>query len=501
MPLQEFSKIVILRDTPESRFLFGPPINENSIVTANINARDSINPFYTRLSLIGATYMIQGWRDQYPNFNIAINPDVPGATYDPFDTVVRNNFRSSILQTMTNVEESSSNGYNKPPQSAGTAIIFEDKLYVGSTSKKTYTAISTGANVTVTGTGFAGIAVGSKIKLSLVTETNLSTTTTYYAYDIVGSTSLKLASSLAFATAGTPITSATGSFSGSAELTVAASGATYTQYTGFTTPATNLGVGDFIFWGDDPNSLKIGGKITKVYVSGTDAEYALGARYQFAKTTEEAFPIVSSDIVPQEIYYYRSTWNGKGIKNNEQKDPSETGGGFYVLIGTEGTKTNRIFPYLGFDQAQRKAVALPDVPNSPEERVIGNDLYAFTDLIRIRRISKKFIADQTWNDVIELQEEIIPCTIHRTNNFYFDYNDNGSNTTDWQNGKLVSVHGGPANTGGFASWCAYYVNPYGGKDFKLDKNTTYVLEVNERLPSVNFTSGNAVFNFAVSGSI
>jgi hypothetical protein len=406
MPLQEFSKIVILRDTPESRFLFGPPINENSIKTANIFERNSTNPFYTRLSLVGANYMIQGWRNLYPDFDIAINPDVSGATYSEFETTLRNNFRSSILQTMTNEEESPINGYNKLPKSAGTAIIVGNKLYVG------------------------------------------------------GSTA----------------------------------GWTYDTETTFNIPTPALGVGDFIFWGDDPNSLKIGGKIKTVYTSGTN--FNAGARYEFEQATKEATGTVGD---PVNIYYYRKGWNGKGIKNLEQKDPNEIGGGFYVLIKLEGPRNNRSFPYLGFDEAQRGAVAGAGVPNSPEHRIIGNDLYAFTDLIRIRRISNKWKSDETEDDTIG--EDIIPCTIHRTNNFYFDYN-NGLDTPDWVNGKLVSVHRGIANYGGFpTSWCAYYVNPYGGSDFRLDKNTTYVLEVNERLPAANVGDGQFLFNFAVSSAI
>jgi hypothetical protein len=499
MALQEFSKIVILKDTQATREAFGPPIKESEILTSGLGAADNTNAFYTRL--VGTNVNFQrGWREPYPYIDAALDPGTPPTTGPGSDgsgtNIWVNAVRSNFLQAMTNVEENISNGYNKLPKSSGTAIIFGDELFIGSTSKKTYTGITTGSTeVTVTGTGFTGIAVGSKIRLSSVIGiTGLSTATTYYAY-AVGSTTLKLASSLANANAGTAITSATGSFSGSAELTVAGSGFTYTQYTDFATPSPNLAVGDFIFWGNDPNDLNIGGKIKTVYTSG--AEFDAGARYEFEKTTALATPTDGGIPLAQNIYYYRSSWNGKGIKNLEQNDPTvDIGGGFYVLIKLGGDNNAIIMPYLGFDAARGQNTT--SVPDSSDARVISNNLYAFTDLIRIRRISNQYVADESDTGPTE---EIIPCTIHRTSNFYYvTPSGPGIDTIDWVGGTLRSVHGG-TNDGGFARWAAYYVNPYGGSAGKLAKNTNYVLEVNERLPAVALGSGAAIYGFALNGSI
>jgi hypothetical protein len=129
MPLQEFSKIVILKDTPETRFVFGPPIKESDVATANIGAYDPSNVFYTRLVGTGIN-MINGWRQDYPDFDIPLTTAVDPAagTVNGFASrAIRNNF----LQAMTDEEEGLTYGYNRPPKSAGTAIIFGDKLYVG----------------------------------------------------------------------------------------------------------------------------------------------------------------------------------------------------------------------------------------------------------------------------------------------------------------------------------------------------------------------------------
>lgn len=491
--LQEFSKIVILKDTQATREAFGFPIVENDIKTANIFALDNTNPFYSRL-VNSPNSTIQGWREYYPNIDASLGtgPDTDDNVLGIASKAIRGNF----LQVMTTVEENITNGYNKSPQSAGTAIIIGDKLYIGSTSKKTYTAISTGATeVTVTGTGFTGIAVGSKIILSAIGTTNLSTSTTYYAY-AVNPTTLKLASSLAFANSATAITTATGSFSGSADLTVAASGSTYTQYTDFTVPSP-LAEGDYIFWGDDPNDLKIGGKIKTVLTSGSD--YNAGARYEFYKPTEKATPTDGGLPVPQNIYYYRKGWNGKDVKNVPQNSSSDKGGGFYVLIKAAGTTTNVVYPYLGTDAALTANPAL-DTQNNPIDRIVeGGTLYAFTDLIRIRRISNEYAADET--DSSFSAGQIIPCSIHRTSNFYYEGPTvNNPNTVDWQNNKLVSLYRGTA-PGFYSLWTAYYINPYGGDAGTLAKNTTYVIEINERLPAANFSDGVNLYNFAKSGAI
>ena len=409
--LQEFSKIVILKDTPEARAAFGLPLNENSIKSANLSARDNSNPFYVRL--LGGTgdVGIDGWRQDYLNIDTALSatPDPPFTNPLTVEYVTSRGVRSSFLQSMTNVEENNTNGYNKPPQSAGTAIIYQNKLYVGGGSPTAWI---------------------------------------------------------------------------------------YNEDTTFSIPNPALGVGDYIFWGTDPNDLQIGGKIKTVYTSGT--LYDEGARYEFEKATAVSTGSTSTVGFPVNIYYYRKGWNGKDIKNIEQIDPrNDTGGGFYVLIKLEGTTTNRIFPYLGYDAASIGNTS-DNTPDGSNPRIIKYDsanpgkLYAFTDLIRIRRISNQYAADQSDTGV---SEQIIPCSIHRTNNFYYNP------ATDIQGGQLVQLHGGSLVSGGFASWCAYYVNPYGGDTNRLDKNTTYVLEVNERLPAANFTDGQGLFTFAVSSAV
>lgn len=408
--LQEFSKIVILKDTPEARAAFGSPINENLIKSANLSARDNTNPFYVRL--LGGTpdVGIDGWREGYIDIDTALSatPDPPLTNPLTVEYVTSRGVRSSFLQSMTNVEENNTNGYNKPPQSAGTAIIVGNKLYFG------------------------------------------GPTPTSWTYDTLT-----------------------------------------TFQSNLPTPA--LGVGDYIFFGIDPNNLQIGGKIKNLITSGSD--YDAGARYEFEKATAVS---TGTPGDPVNIYYYRKGWNGKDIKNIEQIDPrTDTGGGFYVLIKLEGTSTNRIFPYLGYDAASIGNTT-DNTPDGVNPRIVKYDsanpgkLYAFTDLIRIRRISNQYAADQSDTG---FSQQIIPCSIHRTNNFYYNP------PTDIQSGQLVQLHGGSLVTGNFASWCAYYVNPYGGDTNRLDKNTTYVLEVNERLPAANFTDGQGLFTLAVSSAV
>jgi hypothetical protein len=53
-------------------------------------------------------------------------------------------------------------------------------------------------------------------------------------------------------------------------------------------------------------------------------------------------------------------------------------------------------------------------------------------------------------------------------------------------------------------WISYYVNPYGNTNSKLEKNTTYIIEISERLPSlyhVHTVKDTAFFNYANSGTI
>lgn len=469
--LVEFSRILIFKDTPEVRNVFGEPYPAPNIV-----------------SQIGPKF--------YGSF--------------PSDTLLTDAASQPLLSRnllhAMGVEETNNN-YNLAPVSSGTAIISNNKLYIGGTSQKAYTSITTtGDVVIVTGTGFTGITVGSQITLSAITGTNLSTSTTYYAYDIA-STTLKLASSLANATNGDPIDTGTGSFTGNATLTVAKSTHDYTQYTTYASPGTSLVKGDYIFWGDDPNNLKIGGKILNVYTSGT--EFDNGALYEFEQVTGEPFPTSSGDIIPQEIYYYRKTWNGKGIS-------TDISNGFYVLIGVELDSAGKrsYFPWLD--------------PNGPvsgassEQRIIDvstTQKYAYTDLIRVKRISKKYKSDLTGfqNEPGGVTEEIIPCTITRTNSFFWEPAVNQSQTgvtttTGPQSMGVGSVTTTPVMTltsfftalNQMPPWIAYYVNPYGDGASKLDKNTTYAIEISERLPSlyhVHTIKDTAFFNYANNGTI
>ena len=500
--LREFSNILIFKDTPETRDAFGPPIDENARLTAVPGTTDQRSPYY--MKLIDKSFSGNGWRIGYPYIEAALNPGNPPLTGPGSDGSGKNLWlnavRNNILQSI-GADVSTALGYNNAPSTAGTGIIVDDIFYVGSTSKKTYTAISTtGSQVTVTGTGFTGIAVGSKIKLSSVTgidgSPGLSTSTTYYAY-AVNPTTLKLAFSLANAISATPITSATGAFSGSAELTVAASGATYTQYTDFATPSPALGEGDFLFWGDDASSLNIGGKIEEVYTSGAD--YDMGKRYRFAKNTKDSFPEDGGNIIPQNIYYYRKNWNGKDVKNNIQANATETGGGFYVLIKIELDNAGfpLCYPFFGLS-----GLGVPNDPyyNVPMHKIIDSstpERYCFTEHVRIRKISNTFNNQETVDEL--LSSELIPCTMHRTSNFFY------LNENVQSDGRIKLFEGTPTPYPAICpQWCAYYVNPYGGSEKKLDKNSTYVLEINERLPGIpsgDIQTGSVFFGFAYDGGI
>jgi len=465
--LVEFSRILIFKDTPEIRSIFGQPNGASIVSTTGPKFYGSF-PSDTLLTDAGSQPLLQ----------------------------------RNLLHAM-GVEETTNN-YNLAPASSGTAVINGNKLYIGGTVQVPYTAIATGSNVTVTGTGFGSIATGSKIRLSAIGTTNLSTATTYYAYDVT-STTLKLASSFANANNATAITTATGSFSGNGTATVADSDYTYTQYTSYTSPSPQLEVGDYIFWGDDPNNLKIGGKIKTVYTSGS--EYNAGALYEFEQNTAEAFPVVSSEIVPQEIYYYRKDWNGKGFA-------TDISNGFYILIGVELDSTGKrsYFPWLDPNGSITGA--------SSDERIIDvstPEKYAYTDLLRVKRVSKKYKSDLTGfqNEPGGITEEIIPCTIQRTNSFWWDSTNQtqtGSTTTNTQSLGVGSITTTPIMTltsfftqlNQMPPWISYYVNPYGNTNSKLEKNTTYIIEISERLPSlyhVHTVKDTAFFNYANSGTI
>jgi hypothetical protein len=395
--LQEFSKIVIVRDTPDVRSILGNPIEGAYYNNTNIGANTD-NPFYKKLFEGGGGF---GWRSGYPNIdNVIASSSTTGNLSDGSDSgfAWKQFIRPNILNPI-DTDQNDSTGYEQTPISSGTAIIVNDKLYVG---------------------------------------------------DV---------------------------------------GGLYDEETTFAIPSPALEVGDYIFWGDDPNGLKIGGKIKTIYTSGDD--YDDGARYQFEKPTKVAFPLHTTgtyedDPIPQDIYYFRNDWVNKNIKNSFND-------GFYVLIKMEQDVSGNfsIFPYLN--------CAGPPDPNNSSENCITNTSTpfktAYTDLIRIRRISNTFKSDETDTGP---QEQIIPCSIHRTNGFYFDE----KNDVD-SNGNLKGLFNQNINfsVNITPQWCVYYINPYGNSSSKLDKNSTYIIEVNERLPAVIFGDIPQMWDFVKSGAI
>lgn len=428
--LKEFTKILIFKNTEETRSLFGDP----SIPTPEIVSRG------------------KEFKDTYPPENILTNS---GWNTDTGNSAI---LKRNLLHAI-GVEESNIDGFNNSPESSGTAIISGDKLYI--------------------------------------TGTQYTITTTY------------------------------------AE------------------PSTPLAVGDYIFWGEDPNNLGLGGKIKKVY-TGSDPEFLTGALYQFEKnivvpfdestltaniqgatsdgTTIEYFtgslsipfaagtqvtitgltppgynitgtidssapgsftilntldeveatgPGIATTTgtfpIPQDIYYYRNSWNGKGLK-------TDINDGFYILIGVErdSTNTRSVYPCLD-----------PTSNGTSDDKIVNkNTGFAFNDLLRVKRISNRFKSDETTQD----EEELIPCSIKRTNTFYYN---RSANSSQLPNSFFTNNQQAPY-------WIAYFVNPYAEAPTKLDKNTTYVIEISERLPSVTSipTANNTqLYTWATTGFI
>ena len=355
--LREFSKILIFKNTEETRFYFGTPGRTPSEVgNFGVPGFKQFNGSYPPADILT---------------NAAWNADTGQAA------VLSRNLLHAI-----GVEESTSATFNRAPQSLGTSIIIGDKLYVGGGSPSAWT---------------------------------------------------------------------------------------YNEETSFVSASPALAVGDYIFWGEDPNNLKLGGKIKTIYTSGAD--YNNGARYQFEKNVTVAFPTnvggtYDGQPIPQDTYYYRKIWNGKGLKT----DITE---GFFVLIGVELENNQRsVYPWLD-----------PNSVGNSDTKIVDGQ-YAYTDLIRVKRISNRFKSDETTQDT----EELIPCSIQRTNWFAPG------------NGPGVVY----TNTNQTPFWLAYFVNPYAGTSSILDKNTTYIIEVSERLPAlVKSPQANdaTLYNYAIQGVI
>lgn len=175
--LREFTKMVILRDTPETRQALGNPL-EGNYYNNTVTAPGMDNPFYKKI-VDGSTRGF-GWRSGYPNIdNILASGNLSDGSNagNSWGKLIRPNILNSI-----GADISEAVGFDKEPQASGTAIIFEDKLYIG------------------------GATVGWEYDEPTTFQANL--------------------------------------------------------------PSPGLAVGDYIFWGEDPNNLNIGGKIKTIYTSG-----------------------------------------------------------------------------------------------------------------------------------------------------------------------------------------------------------------------------------------
>lgn len=105
--------------------------------------------------------------------------------------------------------------YNSTATSFNIASTITDALVGSAITDALGTATSgtaTNREITVSGTSFSALTPGTAVYLSNTTGiiTGLNTTTVYYVYASIAGKSLKLASTEEFATAGTPITTATG---------------------------------------------------------------------------------------------------------------------------------------------------------------------------------------------------------------------------------------------------------------------------------------------------
>lgn len=224
----------------------------------------------------------------------------------------------------------------------------------------------------------------------------------------------------------------------------------------FEEPDTSLALNDMLFYGDDANNLNVAGKITTIYNSGS-TEYTQGKRFKLSKvnTPETSY---------QDIYYYRNNWNGKGI-------PIDVTEGFYILVSIETSNNQRvIYPYLNSLSTSSSATSSTQIV----EPLTGTT--AYTDLIRVKRISSKYIYDQ--DRISDEEQEIIPCTIKRTNSVKSAI----AIEVDQEDGEILLPAVFPT-VNDFPYWAAYFINPYGETSNTLLKNSVYAIEINELLPS------------------
>jgi len=236
----------------------------------------------------------------------------------------------------------------------------------------------------------------------------------------------------------------------------------------FASPNPPLNVGDMLFYGNDPNNLRVAGKITAVYDS-EDEEWLEGKRYKLSMDNDPDDIGLSNY---QNIYYYRGDWNGKNI-------PVDITEGFYVLIGVENVGSQRvIYPHVFIGATSGTSA---DQITQP-----GTNNFSFTDLIRVKRISEKYKNDKDRPSENLEEQEIIPCSIKRTNSIKtIEIVDPVTKA------RVMTAF---PSTNDFPYWVSYFVNPYGETSETLLKSSIYAIEVNEMLPSftINNTAQNAV---------
>ena len=230
----------------------------------------------------------------------------------------------------------------------------------------------------------------------------------------------------------------------------------------FEEPDDSLNLNDMLFYGDDFNNLNVAGKITTIYNSGS-IEYTQGKRYKLSKVN-------TPDTSYQDIYYYRNNWNGKGI-------PVDVTEGFYILISIEKSNNQKIlYPYLNTQSSSSSA-------NSSTQIVVpSSGGTAYTDLIKLKRISSKYIYDQ--DRIGDEEQEIISCTIKRSNSVKSAI----AIEVDQEDGEILLPAVFPT-VNDFPFWVSYFVNPHGETSDILLKNSIYAIEINELLPYYTIFSG------------
>ena len=393
MALKQFSKILIFKNTPDTRAAFGVNGGVDTLPSPNATA-----PIPTTDRKFDGTY---------PNVNLE----------NFSDSFFQNNLLHSIGVEETG-EGTGSNGWNLEPVSSGKGYIFG---------------------------GYLKAFIVENYDGSVLDEEDLPTpaSNTGNVYVVASTNTLWTCDGTAW-TVGSAI-----------------------PFT-YEDPDIPLEVGDMLFYGDDPNNLRVAGKILNVYNPGDD-EYTQGKRYKLSKDNEPDMVGLSNY---QDIYYYRSDWNGKNI-------PVDVTEGFYVLIGVEISNGQRInYPYLNTNSTT-SSTSSSQIVNP------GTGNIAFTDLIRVRRISEKYKYDQDRLSEGDETQEIIPCTVKRTNSI---------KTQVVQIDPVNKTNGMVAfpTTSDFPHWVSYFVNPYGETSDMLLKSTVYTIEINEMLPyfSINNTALN-----------